>query len=65
MALSSTKLSVNTCINKADRQGIQLRPVKSVFIRIDLRYRYNNISNEENTKDEVLLYTPFNHLSEK
>ena len=45
IALSSTKLSVNTCINKAGRQGIQLRPVKSVFLQSQLRYRYEILYN--------------------
>ena len=39
IALSSTKLPAKKCINKAGRQGIQLRSVKSVFLRIELRYR--------------------------
>ena len=40
IAFSSTNLSLNTCINKAGRQELQLRSVKSVFLRIQLRYRY-------------------------
>ena len=40
LALSSIKYSADTFINKAGRQGIQLRPVKSVFLWIQLSYRY-------------------------
>ena len=40
IALSYTKLSGNTCINKAGRQGIQLRSVKPVFLQIELKYLY-------------------------
>ena len=45
IALSYTKLSGNTCINKAGRQGIQLRSVKPVFLQIELKYLYKNLYN--------------------
>ena len=36
LALSCTKLTGNTCINKDDRQGIQLSSIKSVPLQIGL-----------------------------
>ena len=40
IAVSCQKFYVYTCFNKADRQGIQLRSVKSIFLQIELRYLY-------------------------
>ena len=40
IAATCTKLSVHTCFNKAGRQGIKLHTVKYIFLRIELRYRF-------------------------